>query len=307
MKKKTRKWLEEHYQTIGGSAAPVVTGHSPFKTQAELAEEMRNPEARPDLSNNKDVKRGSLLEPVVRQLITEAMGKGCKPHPQALFQYNSDYPWAHALPDGWVGNEPVEIKCPRPQKFQKILMEGLPPDYIAQAHHNIEVMGAERLHFAILCCISMDIILVPIEADVPKQVEMMQAEGRWFQRYQDGDMFADQLPESPVVEMPEYTGTVQLLAGDEAMTAALAWLEADQLEADAKELKTLARERMTAEMNGSDVAEVPDVLRLYNKIQAGRRTFDHKAAVKADPLLERFYQNGQPFRTFRAYPIKKRD
>ena len=309
MRKKSRQWLEEHYQTIGGSQAPVVLGKSKWKTPSQLAREIRFPNARPDLSSNKDVRRGTLLEPIARQLITEAMGRGCKAHPQDQFVYNPDYPFAHVLPDGWVRNdeevidEPCEIKVPRPQRFRRMVLEGLPEDYVIQAMHSLAVTEAPRLHFAVMCCVTMDLLLVPIERDDEVIGEMMEQEAAWKARFNAGDTFEEEEPEARALEFPSFDGEMVTLRNEEATKAAAAWIEADDLVRESEELKAIARGRLIEAMGDNEVCEVPEMLRLYHRRNQGRRVFNHKECVLSFPETKQFYKDGEPFTSFRPYRL----
>ena len=67
------QWLEERRQGIGGSDAAAAVGLSPWKTRLELWLEKTG--QTPDREETPEMRRGTLLEPVVKQLYADATGR----------------------------------------------------------------------------------------------------------------------------------------------------------------------------------------------------------------------------------------
>lgn len=315
MMAKSKKWLSEWNKTIGGSRAPAVLGKSKWQSRLEVAEQMRM-QAPLAVEDNSDMKRGRLLEPIARKLLREAMGQKVKTHSQNIFLYNPDYPFAHCLPDGWCAGSPIEIKWPRPMNFEKIRMNGLSSDYVIQAQHNIAVTGADKLFFAVCCCVTMDIVLVPVQRDDAFISEMIEKEAEFFELVKSGAPL-DNLIETTAteIEVPEYSGEMVYIADPTAVSAARVYLEADEVYQEAESLRKEAIERLKLAGRNMDAFEIREestgneptpILRCYNHEQQGRQTFDHKAAVSADPALAKYYKTGNPFTTFRAYDLSRR-
>lgn len=135
----------ERQITIGGSDAPVVAGVSSFKTRQELADELLGMEEPPDLSENENVKRGLLSEPLVRALFAVE-------HPNlkvydgtGIVYYSKKYPWMSASLDG-ICIEPstgkyfiLELKsCLWSRQWQG---DYAPDNYFVQVLHQMAVTG----------------------------------------------------------------------------------------------------------------------------------------------------------------------
>ena len=114
----------------------------------------------------------------------------------------------------------------------------------------------------------------------------------------------------PIIEVPEIEGEMRYFASEEANRAAQAFLEAREIVLEAAELKDEATSRLknlTHVASGFEIRnqDGSPLLRCYNKIYPGRTTFDHKAAVAANPELKKFYKEGPPYHTFRGFDLRK--
>lgn len=94
-----------------------------------------------------DMKRGKELEPIAFDLF-------CSLYPEYNIQPSEFFPYgdnAGASPDGLVGLDAVlEIKCPRPKKFFKLIAEGekaIDKAYIDQMQMQMLCANSERAHF----------------------------------------------------------------------------------------------------------------------------------------------------------------
>jgi len=309
---KTEAWLSEWNATIGGSRAAAVVGQSRFSTPAQVYRQWRGEEPLPDLSESPDIRRGILLEPIARQVLAEVMGTEVMEHDQDDFRYNADFPHAHALPDGWVGGDtskPVEIKVPRPMTFQKCRLDGLPADWMIQAQHNIAVTDASEMCFAVFCCVTMNVLVVPVKRDAVFIKNLMEQEAMFAEMVDKGHPPVDDV-RAPAIDVPKTEGAIKVVTGKNEIADAEAYLEAKSVLAEAEKLVNATKLELLDAMDKPAIEVRRDdgtpLLRCYRTTSPGQRTFDHKAAVAADPSLEKFYKRGDSFVSFRAYDLTQK-
>jgi len=305
---KTKEWLAEQVRTIGSSTAPKVLGKSKFGSPRQVAELMLGQREPPDLSQNKDVRRGIILEPIGRQLVQEATGQRVQLHPQDKFVYNRVFPFAHALPDAWMDGKSVQIKWPRPAKFQEMRMAGLNEEYMISAQHELAITAQDQMWCAVGCCITMDILLVPIKYDEKFVTEMMLTEQEFAENIQKGILPAEDAKPREI-EVPTTPGKMRYVSTKEAVAIAKAHLEASQLAAEAKELADNARDRLKIIADIGHAFEIQDgqdsLVRCHRIAMGGKTIFDHEKAVRDDPELKRYYRTGDPYEVFRVYDMRR--
>ena len=94
-----------------------------------------------------DMKRGNELEPVAFELF-QSLHEFENVQPSQFFPFGDN---AGASPDGLVGLDAVlEIKCPRPEKFFKLIAEGektIDKGYVAQMQMQMMCTNSQRAHF----------------------------------------------------------------------------------------------------------------------------------------------------------------
>jgi len=311
---KSKDWGNQHRLTIGSSIAAAVCGVHPYMTIAQAYDYMTG--AEPPAEMNQHMERGILLEPIARKKLAQHLKIGIEPHDQSAFVYNDKYPFAHALPDGWIqvlapaadgdGHDrleiPVELKVPTPQNWQMLRLKGVHDYWLIQCMHVIAVTNAPWLDFGALNPVTMQILPVRVNRDDDLIDSVMNREAEFFQTVRHGKR-PEETPPAPI-ELPEIGGEMVTLTGDDALAAAAAYLEAEQILKDAEALKESSKARIEELMAGDGVAELPG-LRVYNREQAGRVTFDKKALSKAHPEIDLalYEKRGKPFKTFRAYRL----
>lgn len=128
----TPEWLELRRVKIGSSDASVIMNANPWKNEANLWAEKMLGEA----SFVTDaMRRGTELEPRVRQIMSERHGVGYLP---SVIQ-SEKYDWMLASVDGISGERLIEIKCPNPDICEDILKGKLPLHYFWQIQHQLAV------------------------------------------------------------------------------------------------------------------------------------------------------------------------
>lgn len=157
MEAKRKEWIDEQRRTIGGSMAAATLGEHEYITPLQAYYALTDG-VLADISDNPDVIRGTLLEPIAARRLTETMGIEVIAHDQTQFLYNPCYAWAHALPDYWLPDKAViaEIKVPNPYNFER-LDERIPTYIQAQCCHQMAVCDIEAVLLVCLNPVTMEI------------------------------------------------------------------------------------------------------------------------------------------------------
>jgi len=144
LRQNTPEWHRWRLQGIGASDAPVVMGDAPFRTRRYLWS------VKTGLARESGVgpaaRRGRALEYAARIAYERHTGIQMEP----LCLVHDGLQWMRASLDGlsFDGAIVLEIKCPWGNRDQAALREGkVPAHYYAQVQHQLEVSGAEELHY----------------------------------------------------------------------------------------------------------------------------------------------------------------
>jgi len=320
---KSESWLKETYSTIGASSAAAAVGKSRFRTRSDLCRIMRDVVHRgvlPKAVETPDMRRGTALEPVALAVFAADAEPDARPADgDDAYLYSEDLPWAHARPDGYVikgsSVEPMEIKVPRPQTFRRMLLTGVPDDYILQVAHQVAVAQACGLypnegHFVAMCPVTLEILHVRVAVDKELADSLMDGERTlwsWVEADKEAPPDDDPQADAPQIVIPDHSGPLKVLDGKIAAKAAESYLWSKALKEEAEDLVGVSKDRLLALLESADAGEVPGLLRVYHREQAGRRIFDHHACVRDHPELAKYYRTGKPFKSFRAYPLKEKE
>src|SRR5262245_19558887 len=139
-------WLAARRHGIGGSDAPAVLGVSPWKTSAQLwAEKLEMLEE--DAAESEAMRMGRKLEPIIRELYTEATGQHVLESPPYDIRRSRTYPWMTATLDGVVfppeAAEPGVFEAKTASAWHRDEWATEPPvAYQVQVQHNMVVTGA---------------------------------------------------------------------------------------------------------------------------------------------------------------------
>ncbi len=172
----TPEWHRWRMQGIGASDAPVIMGETPFKTPRTLwsmktgrmQEDPAGPAAR----------RGRELERFARRQYERRTGTQMEP----LCLVHEEFEWMRASLDGlsFDGSTLLEIKCPLSLRDRTSAQEGrIPSQYHAQLQHQLEVAGAERVHYWSFH--GTDGILIEILPDREYAKRLVEAEAAFWQ------------------------------------------------------------------------------------------------------------------------------
>lgn len=145
-------WLAERRKSIGGSDAGALLGLNKYSSPYSLWAEKTGKIIPPDISDKEAVRLGHDLEDYVAKRWCEV--KDMAVRRENHFLYNSEYPFAHALPDRMVVGEKAGLECKTTSSWEiiKECREGKYPDqWYAQMTHYMMVTGAARWYLAVLC------------------------------------------------------------------------------------------------------------------------------------------------------------
>ena len=307
--RRSRKWLDEYNQTIGGSRAAAVLGKSPWESARDIYDQMFGGEQKKNIDDSPDIRRGQLLEPIAISELNRSAKLKMKRWPQSKFIYNYNMLFAHCLPDAVddiaCPREIAEVKVPRPATWQRMYLSGIPEHYQIQAQHNMAVTRADVVHFAALCPVSMNLLYVPIQRNPEVIEQIMAGEREFFERGRRG-IRPEAGDTTSTLELPPIEGELIVLDSEEAVRAAQAYREAKSLLDESQEIVEQAKEQLLAVAGDAAAFEIPGVLRGYNRMQPGRETFDAKKALAEHPELSSYMKTGKPFKTFRAYSLTQK-
>lgn len=305
---KSIQWITEQLVTIGSSGSGVVANESPYKTSAELYDEMVAAEEGTIYSNmlNDDMRRGILTEPLHRILLEQDLGVTVEDHDQDQFLYNPKYPWAHALPDGWTLYEgeriPVQLKHPRVRSWYELRIKGIHGYWWLGCQHSMAVCDTQVEYFSVLNSETMRLIHFPVERDDATIENLMHIEECFYQMFKERKRPAEK--EEKMMDLPEVNSKLLVLDGEDNRILSENYKDAKALLEDAQIIVDVAKVKIIDAMENYEVAELPG-LRVYNKMSKGRRSVDKKAMQRDGIDLSKYEKFGKPYSSFRAYNLGK--
>lgn len=140
------EWYKLRELGIGGSDASIILNENPYKTKLELFEEKSKRINAEDLSNNKSVQKGVLLEPLIRQMFAIENKETYEVLEDDNTYFSIEYPFMLANVDGLLINKAttevigLEIKTARVTKIWK----EIPLHYYIQCQHYMAVLGLKK-------------------------------------------------------------------------------------------------------------------------------------------------------------------
>lgn len=299
-------WRRIHLATIGGSSAAAALGKARFRTRQQLWDTMHRVIVEgilpPPIRENDDMRRGNVFERAARDLMADTLGVSIESHDQCRFMFNTDlYPWAHALPDGWIGDHPVELKVPRPQTIAKCNGEGLIEEWWIQAQHTLAVVGAKIMFIGLLDPMSGLIHRFDVRAEPPFIERIMVAERAFY-----ASIIANQRPDA-VDEgpPPDPSADIPILQGEEIESLCRAYIRLRGIESAAKKAKERARDDMLEIAGRAEEFFVSGVARCTYKLSEPRPRLDDRAIEEYHPDVyadDRCWTTPPGSRSFGVYP-----
>lgn len=153
------EWLEERKKYIGASDAPTICSLTPnWRTPRELAKEKLDKSLLAN-EDNKYLKRGRLLEPLVKHFYIETTGNELFSAP--MYRHK-EHDWMSATPDAWIVGDNFEalLECKTAARFTRedwldIDPSGnktdiVPKKYWVQLQHQLAVTAETEGYVAVL-------------------------------------------------------------------------------------------------------------------------------------------------------------
>lgn len=244
---KSQEWLDNHYGTIGGTAAAVIAGHSLWMTLGDLYDYRLKLKPYPDVSDSPDIRRGMLLEPVALMVLEEKLGKDVTPWEQDLFCRNPHYAFAHVLPDAIdADGDYWDVKCPRPAGVSQAVLDGLPPYYYCTAQHACMVLETSQYGIAMFDSVTCDIHLFMVKRSDDFVEALIDLERAFDAACREGRRPETEPQKVPVTNAPR--GKLHRIDDPAAVVAARRVRDTRELVAVAKDTQARAVEGLRAFM-----------------------------------------------------------
>lgn len=180
-------WLRMRLGGIGGSDAAAAVGKDRFRSRLALwAEKTGRSEGVPD---NERMRLGRDLEEYVAERFCEASGKSVS-DPRAIFMHD-EFDCIIANIDREIIGENAGLECKTANcSYSKLpdKIDDLPPYYLAQCYHYLNVMKYERMYLAVLDLASGELHIFDIPYDKRKCTELLAAELKFWNHYVAADI-----------------------------------------------------------------------------------------------------------------------
>lgn len=301
------EWLQERQLGIGGSDAPVILGVSPWKSAYELWLEKTGPVV-PESATTPDILRGKALEPMIADIYSRETGRAlvdiCAPFVSEKYPFmrgNID----RLIPRGGPAGDRegvLEIKAPRSQTFSRLKREGLPDYVLVQLQHYLTVTGLSWGSVAVFSADAWELIHFDVPADPALAEILVEKEAEFWHHVETGTQPA--IDSRPLVDLPPVGGELVRIESDAWAKAVEDLRLAREIAEEAAAIEDAAKGKiwMLMDAAGAEVAEGAGA-RIYWKAQAGRKTLDKKALLRAHPEIDltAFEKAGKPSRPFRVY------
>ncbi len=305
------EWLEERKKTIGGSEIGAILGLNPWQSAYSLWAERTG--RIPGFEGNLQTKLGSYLEEFVAKLFEENSGK--KVRKTNYIWRNDKYPILHASPDRLLVSEDagLEIKTTSAYNSGKFKGEDFPGQYYAQAVQYMMITERRQWYIAVLVG-NTDFHIYHLHRDPMDKPDCCEAsllveDGECEALYDAAVAFMDCLQRDvpPALDGSDAThdalaevyrdggGDAIQLFGREGMVER--WLELKKQIGALKDEQETIQNTLCADLGNSEVGAAGNH-KVRWTVKAGRQTFDHKAAVAANPALSMYYKTSAPTRAF---------
>lgn len=176
----SKEWLDWRKDRITGTDAAVILRLNKYKNPAKLWEEKM--EVIPSDPINEHMQRGTILEPVARNLFIEETGI----HIEPLVVEHENFNWMGASLDGIDNSRRiiVEIKCPEINGHMEALNKDIKPMYRAQMQHQLYVSGADMCFYVTYNeHYEQKLSILEVTRDDKFMQEMVEAEYAFYQQF----------------------------------------------------------------------------------------------------------------------------
>jgi putative phage-type endonuclease len=221
----TPEWLAARRSLVTATDIPVLLGLSPYKCEADLADEKAGAEQPPATLR---MRAGLVLQDLIGEAYTEQTGKALR-----RFRGLSIHPtieWAAASPDFRVVGERRLVEAKRSASRSRFA-DGLPQDVEAQVAWQLGVTGYPAADVAVLLA-DDELVCFEVEADPDLFADLVTVAEDFRRRLEAGGPFAESdeslrkhYPRDNGVQLPATPDLVELVEHFRAAKAAKAAAE----------------------------------------------------------------------------------
>lgn len=182
----TEEWLDARRSLVTATDIPVLLGLSPYKCEADLADEKRGLWQQPTTLR---MRAGSLLQDLIGEAYTEKTGR--KVRRFGTLVIHPSLPWAGASPDFRTVGERRLVEAKRTASRSRFA-DGLPQDIEAQVQWQLGVTGYPSADVAALIA-DEDVQVFPVDFDADLFQDLVAVAEDFRRRLAEGGDFARDL------------------------------------------------------------------------------------------------------------------
>jgi putative phage-type endonuclease len=235
----TPEWLAARRSLVTATDIPVLLGLSPYKCEADLADEKAGAEQPPATLR---MRAGLILQDLIGEAYTEQTGKALR-----RFRGLSIHPtieWAAASPDFRVVGERRLVEAKRSASRSRFA-DGLPQDVEAQVAWQLGVTGYPAADVAVLLA-DDELVCFEVEADPDLFADLVTVAEDFRRRLEAGGPFARDTSrirrDHPADDGTELIADAEVIEAAHALAGARSQIAA--LEATEEALKAAIQARM---------------------------------------------------------------
>lgn len=308
-----KKWHKKRRCGIGGSDASVIVlgSEHPFMTPLELWR--RKMGIADPIPETPAMRRGTVLEPIVRDMYREKTGRTVIEVNE--FLHHPVYSWMIGNIDGRITSEPRgsgvwECKVPGMRNFMVCKNEGPLPYHMIQMMHYLEVDRDSWGSFSIFNAELWEMVNFDVEKDEEFVGLIIEKEREFWKYVEEGVPPPEEEEAGKKILLPKVNFETEVVKIDSEgwLDATRTFRLARQLREEAEEVENESKERLINLMtvNKAEVAEGGG-MRCYYRESKGKRTFDHKAFKDDHPDIDLapWFKEGVPTRIFKPYFLRE--
>jgi len=290
------EFLKRRRTGLGGSDVGAIMGVDQYKDSLDVYMDKVSP---PEDTDNPNMERGRMLEPVVSLLYELRTGRRLR---TGKFRRNRNHPYLIGSPDRIINpidrdsqevskNSPgvLEIKTANRFVLKKMQEEGLPKSYILQLQHYMGLCGTEWGAFAVLCADPWQFLTFTVEFDEELFLRVREVLERFWADHVEAKV--------PPVPAPVDYGDSKEVTADTAITIfepgkdLVQWeknvdlyREAQAMMKLGEEAKEFAKDKLKELMTLGEGIYEGGGARIHYKKQGGRKGFDTRSLRAMQPI-----------------------
>lgn len=209
---------------IGASESAAVVGLDPYTSRFDVWARKTGRQTYEE--ENRDMRRGKLLEPIVRNVelpLRSDVHATYDPEPDEFWLHENGVSGSH--PDGEIemvhptlelpGRGALEIKTVNREMFSIIQEQGLPSHHVIQLNKTIGLTEKPWGAFGVHCADSWETLLFPLMLDTSLYQYTVDQEAKFKAQHIDTDVAPQLFPDDPVPEIPTLAGDTVDVSADE--------------------------------------------------------------------------------------------